>query len=371
MQFDYSFPEQNEICSPQLVLYQNAMQDNIDQMIRIAGAPDRLWPHVKTHKMLNAVKLQTAAGIRHFKCATVAEAEMCGMAGADAVILAYPLIGPSIRRFLRLTQTFPHTVFYAVGDNTEAVKAAAQAAAAENLVIQMLMDIDLGQNRTGVVPASAAELYPVWSRMEGIHMAGLHCYDGHRHESDPQKRFAMVQEEDFAVSQILSRLKDARQDCGVVVLGGTPSFPCHVRLMPGCGYSPGTCVLWDHGYERSYPDLQFTPAAAILTRVISVRGNGLMTLDMGTKSVASDPRPERASIAGFEDAVTVLQNEEHWLVRIPERPGRRIPPVGTVLFAIPTHVCPTCALYPSVPVVKNGRLAGFWDVTARNRSITI
>ncbi len=371
MNFDYTFPEQNEICSPQLILYKNVIQDNIARMIRMAGSPDHLWPHVKTHKMLDVVKLQTAAGIRHFKCATIAEAEMCGMAGADAVILAYPLVGPAVGRFLRLTRAFPNTVFYAVGDDTETVRTAAQAAAAEEMVIPMLMDIDLGQNRTGVSPEAAAQLYPVWAGTDGIRMSGLHCYDGHRHESDPDERYAMVQKEDLSVSRLRSRLKEAGLDCSIVVLGGTPSFPCHAQLMPDCGYSPGTCVLWDHGYDRSYPDLDFTPAAAVLTRVISIREDGLMTLDMGTKAVASDPRPERASIVGFEDAVTVLQNEEHWLVQVPKRPGRRIPPVGTVLFAVPTHICPTCALYPSVPVIENGRLAGHWDVTARNRTITL
>lgn len=96
-----------------------------------------------------------------------------------------------------------------------------------------------------------------------------------------------------------------------------------------------------------------------------------MTLDLGTKAVASDPMGERASLVGFEDAVTVLQNEEHWVVRVPKKEGRTLPPVGTVLFAIPAHVCPTSALYPEACVVENGKWTGTWKVTARDRKITI
>ena len=47
------------------------------------------------------------------------------------------------------------------------------------------------------------------------------------------------------------------------------------------------------------------------------------------------------------------------------------PSIGTELFAIPTHVCPTSALYPAVPVVENGKVTGWWKVAARDRRLTL
>jgi D-serine deaminase-like pyridoxal phosphate-dependent protein len=47
------------------------------------------------------------------------------------------------------------------------------------------------------------------------------------------------------------------------------------------------------------------------------------------------------------------------------------PPIGTILHVIPTHICPSTALYPGIYVVREGRLVNYWDVDARNRKISI
>ena len=101
------------------------------------------------------------------------------------------------------------------------------------------------------------------------------------------------------------------------------------------------------------------------------RAHVQLTPDGDPAAVATDPQPERAEIVGMEYARTVIQNEEHWVVRVPEEHIADIPPIGTELFAIPTHVCPTSALYPAVPVVENGEITGWWKVAARDRRLTL
>jgi D-threonine aldolase len=68
------------------------------------------------------------------------------------------------------------------------------------------------------------------------------------------------------------------------------------------------------------------------------------------------------------DAEQVLQNEEHLVLQTPE--ANRFRP-GDELVAIPWHICPTTALHKQVYVVSGGRLVGRWDVTARDRCLTI
>jgi D-threonine aldolase len=68
------------------------------------------------------------------------------------------------------------------------------------------------------------------------------------------------------------------------------------------------------------------------------------------------------------DAKAVLQNEEHLVIETAEA-GRFQP--GDELLAIPRHVCPTCALHKQAYVVSRGKLAGTWQVAARDRVLTI
>ena len=60
-----------------------------------------------------------AAKGQYFKSATIAEAEMAAKAGAKHLTLAYPLVGPNIKRFAALQTAFPEVEFFAIGDDTE------------------------------------------------------------------------------------------------------------------------------------------------------------------------------------------------------------------------------------------------------------
>jgi D-serine deaminase-like pyridoxal phosphate-dependent protein len=89
----YRIANEAEIPSPALLLYRERIDHNIRRMLEIAGKPQRLRPHVKTHKLPQLVRSQLAVGITKFKCATIAEAEMTADAGAREVMLAMPPIG--------------------------------------------------------------------------------------------------------------------------------------------------------------------------------------------------------------------------------------------------------------------------------------
>ena len=141
----YTFEGQQDIVSPQLVYYPAIIRENIRKMIDIAGGTARLWPHIKTHKMAEVVQMQIEAGIDRFKCATIAEAEMAAKAGAKHLTLAYPLVGPNIKRFAALQAAFPEVEFFAIGDDTEQIRKLGQTCKTN-----VLMDVDMGQHRTGV-----------------------------------------------------------------------------------------------------------------------------------------------------------------------------------------------------------------------------
>lgn len=366
----YRLLDASDVPSPQLLYYPEIIRENTRRAIALAGGAQRLWPHVKTHKSLDLTRMQVGLGITRFKCATFAEAEMAAQAGAQALLLAYPLVGPNVARFVRLAAAYPHVACYALADDLSQLRLLGACARAHGAAASVLLDVNMGMNRTGVTPGEAGAWLRQAAAVPGVRLCGLHCYDGHRHESDPAAREAAVAASLREIDALRARLSADGLDCPIVIMGGTPSFPCHAQR-PGVYLSPGTCFVMDYGYARDFPDLPFAPGAAVLTRVVSRPAPGLFTLDLGCKGIGSDPAGPRGLLLDWPDASPLFQSEEHWVFRMDEGAARTPPPVGTELYVLPTHICPTTALYPYVLTVEGGRVLGAWDVTARNRRLTI
>jgi D-serine deaminase-like pyridoxal phosphate-dependent protein len=115
--------------------------------------------------------------------------------------------------------------------------------------------------------------------------------------------------------------------------------------------------------------LGFTPAALLLTRVISKPAANRLTLDLGYKAVASDPPAgKRCILLNVPNYQAILQNEEHLVV---ETPAAGSFGLGDVVYAMPTHICPTCAMHQQAHVVENGQITERWDIVARDRFLTV
>src|SRR6516164_182976 len=116
-----------ELLSPSLLVYPDLVRKNLEGMIALAGGAERLRPHVKTHKMAEIIRMAESLGIHKHKCATIAEAEMAAAAGASDVLLAYPLVGPNIKRFAHLVRGYRGTTFRATVDHPDAAHALSAA----------------------------------------------------------------------------------------------------------------------------------------------------------------------------------------------------------------------------------------------------
>lgn len=367
----YAIDDTSSILSPGLVVFRDLVEENVEEMIRVAGSPSRLRPHCKTHKMAEVTKLQLDRGITKHKAATFAEAEMLARAGAESVFLAYNLVGPNVHRAVAFKGNFPDVHFAVTADHPAPLERLASVMRAFGTRIEVLMDVDCGMHRTGIgLGEEAFELYARIDRLEGVVAAGLHVYDGQNHQDDLEERVAAVEAIWTEVSAFRDRLSGEGLPVPRVVVGGTPTFPAWARIDdPDLELSPGTCVLHDCGYGSHFKDQRFTPAALLLTRVISRPTPDTMTLDVGNKAVAADPPAgSRLQFPDLPDAEEIKHNEEHLVLRS-DRANDYAP--GDELLAIPRHVCPTSALHRNVWVVSNGKLVGTWDVTARDRKLSV
>ena len=358
------------LISPSLVIFRDRVAANIQRMISMAGGADRLRPHVKTHKMAEVVRMCESAGIHKHKCATIAEAEMTASAGGRDILMSYPIVGPNVWRFLKLQQFFGATQFAALADDLDTVAFIDEAARRHHQKIRLYLDLDLGMNRTGVLPGDKAfEVYKLIASSPNLIASGLHGYDGHVRDANLSDRKTTARPGQEALFAFRDRLISAGLPVPSLVVGGSPSFPTHAGLTdPTIELSPGTLVFNDSGYGSRYDDLPFPPAVYLLTRVVSRPGHDRLCLDLGHKAVAADPAPPKARILAMPDAEPLGHSEEHLVIQC-QNPEEY--PVGTALWAVPSHICPTVALHNWAYVAEGGKIVGRWDVTARGRVISI
>ncbi|MEI6236132.1 MAG: D-TA family PLP-dependent enzyme [Planctomycetota bacterium] len=359
--------------SPALLFYPKRIEHNIRRTIEIAGGTATLRPHVKTHKCPRVVHMQADAGITKFKCATIAEAEMSVLAGARDVLLAYQPVGPSAWRYSFLETMYGHeTRFACIADDAHAIKQLAHCNHPNLHPYRVFLDIDCGQGRTGVRPGEDAfELYKLICSDNRLVAAGLHVYDGHIHDIDIDERKRNCNEAFAPVEAFRRRLIDAGMNVPTIVTGGTPTFPIHAKRAADLNIecSPGTNVLWDAGYSKICPDLDFIPAATVLTRVVSKpAGVNRLCLDLGHKSIASEGPHPRVIFPQLVECRVIMHNEEHLVVEAANASAFK---VGDPLYGIPWHICPTVALHCEAAVILGGCVTVRWPITARDRKISI
>jgi D-serine deaminase-like pyridoxal phosphate-dependent protein len=364
----FRIANEEQIASPTVLIYPERVQENIRRMIAMAGDVQKLRPHVKTHKLPQLVQLQISEGINKFKAATIAECEMVAEAGGKDILIAYPIIGPNIQRVIQLIQKYPKAAISCLVDNHVSLQQIALQARQSGVEIPLYIDLNVGMNRTGIAPGNEAiQLYGILSNTPGVRAAGIHAYDGHLHDSD----FKVLEQQAIdafnPVWQMVSAIHAQGLTVPSLVVSGTPTSKILAKRSD-VEVSLGTSVLWDFGQPITSPDLDYLNAAVILARVISRPTANRICIDLGHKAVASEMPHPRVKFFGLQDATPVMHNEEHLVL---ESDNAASYPVGTVLYGLPKHVCPTIALHNEVWCVRDGEAKEAWHVIARDRKITI
>jgi len=357
----------DKVNTPSLLVYPKRIEHNIQEMIRLAGSPDKLRPHVKTYKMAEVIQMQQANGINKFKCATIAEFELLASTGAKDILLAMQPVGPDIERFFTIAEHYPELAFSCLVDNVRIAKELGQEAQARKKAIGIFIEINNGMNRTGIVPGPGViELFKSLSSAQYMNPRGFHVYDGHLRIPDFEARKKACADALQPVLELKAALEAQGFNIESVVVGGSPTFPAHAHR-DDIVLSPGTTLLWDAGYGSKFPEMKFQHAAVLVTRLISKPQPDQFCLDLGHKSLASEMPFPRVQFLNTNDFEQLNQSEEHFVVSV-KNPDRYS--IGDIFYAVPMHICPTVAKYPSVHVVRDGKVTETWKVAARDQKIT-
>jgi D-serine deaminase-like pyridoxal phosphate-dependent protein len=311
----YTIEDVDQLDTPALVVYPKRVKQNIEMLKYMIDDVFRLRPHIKTFKNKEVALLMMDAGITKFKCATIAEAEMLGMCNTPDVLLAYQPIGPKLKRFIKLIQTYPDTKFSCLVDNGVSANAISAIAIESSLLVNVYIDLNVGMNRTGIPPGDEAlQLYKTCFQLQGVNLIGLHAYDGHIHDADIVIRTEKANAGYNIVIQLQDEILNSGYPKPVIVAGGSPTFPI-LAAKKNIECSPGTFVYWDRGYQLAFEEQYFLIAALLVTRIVSLPEENLLCIDCGHKSVATENiLTKRICFLNAPDVKIISKAKSIWLL---------------------------------------------------------
>ena len=276
----------SEIDTPALLLDLDAMERNLAKMAGFFSAGStRLRPHYKNHKCPALARRQLAAGAIGMTCATLSEAEALVAHGIGNLLISSEIVGDQkIRRFVDLSR---RTDVIAVVDNAYAARPLAAAGREKGHRIGVLVDINVGQNRTGVKPGEPALALARQVAGEGLWLRGLMGYEGHvaHLPEGPQKESAY----DLAMNPLMQTrclLEQNGIPITIVSTGGTGTHHL-TRRFPGITeFQAGSYLVMDAEYRTTHTEFEL--ALTILGTVISVTEGDRVIVDAGLKSISGE-----------------------------------------------------------------------------------
>jgi D-serine deaminase-like pyridoxal phosphate-dependent protein len=317
-----------------------------------------LRPHAKTHKSPEIARLQLAQGAVGLTVATIGEAEVFVRDGCPDVFVGYPLWldDRSSGRLRDLTARA--TVAIGV-DSVESAARAGRLLAPSR--VEVLVEVDSGQHRSGCAPSEAGAVALSAARA-GVRVRGVFTFPGHSY--DPTGRAAAAADEARALAEAARSVRAAGLEIAVVSGGSTPSLEhtdgeVLTEVRPGV-YVFGDAQQWELG-TMAPGDIALTCRSTVVSHA-----GGRLVLDAGSKALGAD----RAAYAtGFgrlldhPDARIVQLSEHHAVVDF----GGRLPRLGSQLDIVPNHVCAAVNLADDLWVEEYGGLRS-WPVSARGRN---
>lgn len=360
---DYEVIDTSEVITPALLIYPDKLHHNIQATLKMLGGDANRWrPHIKTAKLSAVVKGYMRDGIQQFKCSTTLELRSACEAGAKDVLVAFSMVGANARRVMQLANEYPATRISVLVESLE------QAQSWVGTKIGVFLDLNSGMNRTGMEAEHTDEMIQI-ARMLGENFRGLHWYDGHVSMIDPEQRRELAFSGYDRLMKIVSAFQNAGIEISEVVTSGTPAAP-YGYLYPSFQdapfiqrISPGTVIYNDLSSLKQLPNYGYVPAAVVMATVVSHPKRGVITCDAGHKAVGVDSGVPNCAVIGYPGLTPLKPSEEHLPMEVSN--GSITPDIGSKLYLIPKHVCPTVNNFDQALIVDQGKIVGVETVNAR------
>ena len=349
--------------TPALLIELPALEFNLGLMRRFFQRKSaKIRPHFKTHKCPTIARKQIEYGAIGITCAKLSEAEVLVDSGITSILIANQVIDPA--KIHLMAQLAKNCQLIVAVDQLDNLKRIARAGEHAGSTIHVVIEVDVGLNRSGVKPGEPAlRLAEEASHLSGIHFSGVLGYEGFTmFEVDRALR------EDHArqAMETLVNTADLIRKTGIPVeitsAGGTGTYDITGDYPGVTEVEAGSYVFMDTKYNRL--GLDFQQSITLLSMVTSKHSPERCIIDAGMKVLSTDNGlPEIILAQGLK---LMKLNEEHGIVEV--EPETIQLEVGMCVEIVPSHGCTTVNLHDRYYVIKNEQLVDIWEISGRGKS---
>lgn len=358
-----------ELPTPALMIDLDVFERNLKTMEDACRSHNGKYrPHGKAHKSAIVGRKQLAAGAEGLCAAKLGEAEVFVKGGIKDVLITTAVVGRrKIQRLLALAAIAP--AIKVVADSTRNLDELDAAATAAKRTLTVLVDVNVGQNRTGVdTPADAVAVAQHLAKLSSLRLGGIQAYAGMNMHvvGFANRRDASMMALERALAA-RSALEKAGFTVPILSVGGTGTYNIDLKVPGVTEIQPGSYIFMDAHYrsiggEQSDTFSDFGTSLSVLTTVIS-RARGRAITDGGNKALSTDesmPAPKGLTGIAYRPG-----GDEHGIIVL--KNANRDLQVGEKVEFVPGHCDTTVNLHNVFFGVRNGVVESVWPVEARGR----
>ena len=353
--------------TPALVIDLDAMQRNLCAMAGFAREHGvRLRPHAKMHKSAAIARLQIEAGAVGVCVQKTSEAQALADAGIADIFITNEVIAPG--KLAQVAELAGRIRLAIAVDSALGVERLAQALRDAGTMLDVFVEVDVGQGRCGVAPGAAGALaHQVVAH--GLRLAGLQAYHGRaQHLRGAAERAAAIAHAVGTARAAQAAITSAGIACPLVSGAGTGTFAFEAASRVYGELQAGSYLFMDADYAANEPTPgapRFEHALFVKSQVMS-RGSAHAVVDAGHKAHAIDSGLPRIWQRELEFA---NGGDEHGILRLGVRGADALPELGATVWLVPGHCDPTVNLHERYVGIRgglaNGIVESLWQVDAR------
>jgi D-serine deaminase-like pyridoxal phosphate-dependent protein len=356
-----------DLDTPVMVLDLDRFDANAGRLASAIAAGGKNWrPHSKGHKSPWIARRQIELGAIGITCAKASEAAVMVDGGVSSILVANEL---ATRRKVELIASLESRAEVMIcADDPFHVRLASEVATDAGVEIPMVVDINVGMDRTGVAPGPPAlELARAIDRARGLRLAGIMGYEGHVLTFWPneQKR--------AGTERAIGGLVESRDliaadgiPVGIVSGGGSGNYMFAASIDGLTELQAGGGCLMDPFYGKlcHLEEMGFQYALTILTTVTSRPTPERIITDAGFKTLSAREEGQPIML-DMPDVELIYLSAEHGVWRR----GATTPDVaiGDRLEIIPDYHDTTTFRHDAFVGLRNGVVEEVIPLLARGR----
>ena len=254
------------------------------------------------------------------------------------------------------------------------VTQAEQVFAAQNVSVPVLIEIEVGENRSGVIEeADFLTLLDTLRTCPHVIFGGIFSHDGNSYgAADLPALLALSEGAQRRTLRFAALAAAHGMPCRTVSYGATPTFMNHVPILPGITeLRPGTYALMDASQGHAIGTLDRC-AATVLATVISKPTDTRTILDVGAKGLTMQSRtegicavPGKGTLYDCPEVHIEKVFDEHAIIL--DRAFHDRVQIGQKVRVIPVHICPVCNLYDQAYLISGDDVVQTLPIAGRGK----